>query len=389
MKEFENIVLEPTKQDFTTLGGKKIQTTGLPKGLDPDTFIEDITNSNYTLFFGNHAFPDFRPISLNYGDARFGSQDFISTNPETGEKISLDEFSESVNGMSDEQYKKASIEKALTHVFTTPVLLLRDFLRTIRYIGPVRSIPGRDFAPESYNDEHNWSDGLAAWSHIHGLINKKIVDKANDIDRINSWMNKLGLGYTIKARSVYKIDEDSPLVYGRDDEGNEFEDSNDIRRAFRKIPTTSDAVLVETKNGIEVKPNDVGSGITQVFPIIVASVHHEHSILAIEQPELHIHPRIQQQIADMFIAQRYEPTIFLIETHSEHLMLRILRRIEESYSNKLKNPDLEIKANEVSVVYVEPSESGVKMNQLSIDDSGDFNDEWPDGFFEEREEDLF
>ena len=31
-------------------------------------------------------------------------------------------------------------------------------------------------------------------------------------------MNKLGLGYTIKARSVYKIDEDSPLVYGRDDE---------------------------------------------------------------------------------------------------------------------------------------------------------------------------
>ena len=47
-------------------------------------------------------------------------------------------------------------------------------------------------------------------------------------------MNKLGLGYTIKARSIYKIDEESPLVYGRDDEGNEFEDSNDIRRAFRK-----------------------------------------------------------------------------------------------------------------------------------------------------------
>ena len=128
-KEFENIVLEPTKQDLTTFGGEKIQTIGLPKGLDPDTFIEDITNSNFTLFFGNHAFPNFRPISLNYGDARFGSQDFISTNPETGEKISLDEFSESINGMSDEQYKKASIEKALTHVFTTPVLLLRDFLR--------------------------------------------------------------------------------------------------------------------------------------------------------------------------------------------------------------------------------------------------------------------
>ena len=95
-------------------------------------------------------------------------------------------------------------------------------------------------------------------------------------------------------------------------------------------------MLIETKNGIEVKPNDVGSGITQVFPIIVASVHDEHSILAIEQPELHIHPRIQQQIADMFIAQRSDATIFLIETHSEHLMLRILRRIEESIQISLK-----------------------------------------------------
>ena len=385
MKEFENIILEPTKQAVKGLSGKEFVGTAVPGGIDVDTFIDDYTNSNYTLFFGNHAFPDFRPISLSYGDARYRSEDFIHTKTDTGENFSIDEHSE----LSEEPYVRSSIEKALTHVFTTPVLLLRDFLNTIRYIGPVRSIPGRDFAPESYNDEHNWSDGLAAWSYIHALINKKIVDKANDIDQINSWMNKLGLGYTIKARSIYKIDEESPLVYGRDDEGNEFEDSNDIRRAFRKIPTTSDAVLIETKNGIEVKPIDVGSGITQVFPMIVACVHDEHSILAIEQPELHIHPRIQQQIADMFITRRYEPTIFLIETHSEHLMLRILRRIEESYSNKLKNPDLEIKANEVSVVYVEPSESGVKMNQLSIDDSGDFNDEWPDGFFEEREEDLF
>ena len=47
-------------------------------------------------------------------------------------------------------------------------------------------------------------------------------------------------------------------------------------------------------------------GITQVFPMIVACVHDEHSILAIEQPELHIHSRIQQQIADMFIAKRSE-----------------------------------------------------------------------------------
>ena len=88
-------------------------------------------------------------------------------------------------------------------------------------------------------------------------------------------------------------------MYGRDEDSNEFEDNEDIRRAFLKIPITSEAVLIENKNQIEVKPNDVGSGITQVFPLIVASVHDEHSVLAIEQPELHVHPRIQQQIADI------------------------------------------------------------------------------------------
>ena len=95
---------------------------------------------------------------------------------------------------------------------------------------------------------------------------------------------------------------------GRDDEGESKIVTYKVH--FEKFPTTSDAVLIETKNGIEVKLNYVkyNSGICQQ----VACVHHEHSILAIEQPELHIHPRIQQQIADMFITRRCcEPTIFL------------------------------------------------------------------------------
>ena len=120
MKEFENIILEPTKQVVKGLSGKEFVGTAVPGGIDVDTFIDDYTNSNYTLFFGNHAFPDYRPISLSYGDARF-SQDFIPINPDTGEKFSLDEHSE----LSDEPYKNQVLKSS--NMYFTPVLLLGDF----------------------------------------------------------------------------------------------------------------------------------------------------------------------------------------------------------------------------------------------------------------------
>tara|TARA_Y100001970_G_scaffold293725_1_gene442652 strand:+ start:2566 stop:4470 length:1905 start_codon:yes stop_codon:yes gene_type:complete len=390
LNEFDNILIPIKLNKIKGLDGKEVEVTGLPVSVDPDTF-DSFTNSNHTLFHGNHAFPNFNPISIAYGGTSFsGMENLTSTDLKTERRkeIDPDEFSSALYGMDEEAYKRKSIEKALSHVFSTPILLLRDYLKNLRYIGPVRSLPGRDFTPESYYGEHNWSDGLGAWSHIHGLINNKIVDKANDIDRINAWMEKLGLGYSIKARSVYKIDEESPLVYGRDEDGNEFEDYSDLRTAFRKMSTTSEAVLIEHKNRIEVKPNDVGSGITQVFPLIVASVHDEHSVLAIEQPELHVHPRIQQRMADMLVSKYSDSTIYLIETHSEHLLLRILRRINETFEEEQESEEMEIQVQDVSLVYVEPGVDGVKMRSILIDQtSGDLVD-YPEGFFDERSEDL-
>ena len=90
----------------------------------------------------------------------------------------------------------------------------------------------------------------------------------------------------------------------------------------------------------------------------------------------------------MFISKYTDCTIFLVETHSEHLMLRILRRIEETTSGDIADPDLELKAEHVSVVYVEPDADGVKMNALRINENARFTDRWPHGFFDERAEDI-
>jgi predicted ATPase len=111
-------------------------------------------------------------------------------------------------------------------------------------------------------------------------------------------------------------------------------------------------------------------------------------LLAVEQPELHVHPAIQQKIADMLIPYTHHNRFILLETHSEHIMLRLLRRIEETTENELPVPEYALKPDDVSVVYVEPTEEGVEMTQLPIDETGEFTRNWPRGFFEERSEDL-
>ena len=87
--------------------------------------------------------------------------------------------------------------------------------------------------------------------------------------------------------------------------------------------------MIKAQNGVSLFPQDLGVGVSQVVPVIVAALHSTSGLVAIEEPESNIHPRFQVVLADLFITQaKANPNVlFLIETHSEHLMLRCLRRI--------------------------------------------------------------
>jgi predicted ATPase len=133
-----------------------------------------------------------------------------------------------------------------------------------------------------------------------------------------------------------------------------------------------------------------------MVPVVVAALRQRSGILAIEQPELHIHPAIQVGLGDLFIrAVRPDPDLLfatntlLIETHSEHIMLRLLRRIRETSEGNLPPGISGLNPDDLSVVYVESNEEGVQFQQLRIDQTGEFLDRWPRGFFEERAEELF
>lgn len=137
--------------------------------------------------------------------------------------------------------------------------------------------------------------------------------------------------------------------------------------------------MVADGQAIEVQPHDVGTGVSQLLPVVVLALDAQRSLVAIEQPELHLHPALQTELGDLFVesALRRSNTL-LIETHSEHLILRLLRRIRETT----------LRPDQVSVIYVENGEQGMKLSQLRIDESGEFIDRWPKGFFAERRREL-
>lgn len=149
-------------------------------------------------------------------------------------------------------------------------------------------------------------------------------------------------------------------------------------------------LMLRDQSGMKLELQDVGSGIPYVLPVLYSAT--SGGLSMVQQPELHLHPALQSAVADIFIEELNEQndSQFLIETHSEHLLLRVLRRIRDTERNKSLSNSLELTNNQVAVYYFDPQVSGeTRVSALPISPLGDFYTDWPRGFFEERNDDLF
>jgi predicted ATPase len=139
--------------------------------------------------------------------------------------------------------------------------------------------------------------------------------------------------------------------------------------------------------------DDVGSGVGQLLPVLLAACGEISSVVLVEQPELHLHPALQAEIADAFIhsalgvqdEDEHLDNRFVLETHSEHILLRLMRRIRQTTTKQLPKGLPPIKPEDVAVLYVEksPSGSGSVVRELRLNEMGELIDDWPGGFFEE------
>ncbi|MYC77458.1 AAA family ATPase [Candidatus Poribacteria bacterium] len=173
------------------------------------------------------------------------------------------------------------------------------------------------------------------------------------VEETNEWLKKLDMGYEIEVKPV------------GGNSGDLFE--------MRLIDT-------RRKERVNVALPDVGFGVSQLLPFIVQSLVAKEQIISIEQPEVHVHPKLQADLGDLLAEAIKEPrqNRFIVETHSEHLILRLQRLIRK----KLLEPE------DVSVIYVSRGPEGAKAERLHLDEDGDFIDEWPNGFFLERLREL-
>jgi predicted ATPase len=149
-------------------------------------------------------------------------------------------------------------------------------------------------------------------------------------------------------------------------------------------------LFLQDGRGHKVELQDVGSGIPFVLPILFAVACGK--LVRIQQPELHLHPALQSSIADIFVEELNQNTSaqFIIETHSEHLLLRLLRRIRDLEKGQCISNDLKLTNDQVAVYYFDPQvNQGTIVTRQMVTPLGDFYTDWPRGFFAERNNDLF
>lgn len=295
------------------------------------------------------------------------------------------------------QTKKAEAEQRfvflnsyLSRIIVGAGELARDCLQQFLYLGPLRDIPGRHYSPERSPGLARWSSGLGAWDQLYNegeALTEKINDWLADDKRLNS-------GYEVRYSEFKPISLDSALMVALQTVNELIESTDWVREQLDAVPTRRQVSLRDLRTNIDLYPEDLGTGISQVLPVLVAALGHNKNIVAIEQPELHVHPKFQVQLGELFIhaikdERIAQDTVFILETHSEYMMLRFLRRLYDTANAELEPDAYPLLPTDIGVYYVNPSENGVEIVRLNLTEEGEFIERWPNGFFPERKRELF
>src|SRR5262245_34270914 len=154
-----------------------------------------------------------------------------------------------------------------------------------------------------------------------GTIDARLISYMREVLIENAAM-AADVGDDELAQFAHDSYDDYPTHAALIQEGLRFLDQ-DIR---------SELIIRDRRSGTIVSHRDIGVGISQVLPILVEAYASRGQILAIEQPELHLHPGLQAELGDVFIksALGHQRNTLLVETHSEHLILRLMRRMRNT-----------------------------------------------------------
>jgi predicted ATPase len=241
-------------------------------------------------------------------------------------------------------------------------LQLEAALAGVYYLGPLRDHPKRIYSwsgetPESVGQRGDLSVAaiLAAISQERTLNRGPKKRYVRFDEFIAQWLKDLGV---IDSFSV------KPVSQGR----KEYE------------------ILIKTHaNSSEVKITDVGFGVSQVLPALVQAFYcPPNSTVWMEQPEIHLHPQVQAELADVFISAtkalengKKRNVQLIIESHSEHFLNRLQRRVAEG----------ELTPDDVAVYFCHGVGAATELEPLRLNMFGEIEN-WPENFFGDEMADI-
>lgn len=258
-----------------------------------------------------------------------------------------------------EDIKSIFFLRQLSRILDRADEALREYARGVRYIGPFRRSPQRFYSRAELRTDEIDRDGANLAMFLDSLAEP-------EREAFSAWLRQhFGFGIHLERHG--------PIV----------------------------SVMVDTDSPRSYSVMDMGFGMSQLLPVVAQcwlasgqlrsnqlSLFRDTSrsilpgqapnLIAVEQPELHLHPHHQAQLADMFtstaqaMSELGQPLCLCVETHSEAMIYRFGELVE---ANKLRREDISILLFEKL-----PGTDESSIRQIEFGADGVLQD-WPIGFF--------
>lgn len=212
----------------------------------------------------------------------------------------------------------------------------------MRYHGPHRGTPGEEYEPTSGVFNSSWYD----------LYRKPRIGNYDQYELLNQMLAQLEIPYEFEK---------------------EYQPEGHVK-------VTQDWIMRDTRSGARVRLDQVGYGVSQLLPVVDDCIHAKKQIICIEEPELHLHPRLQARLGNLFATSvKKNGNQVIVETHSENVLLRVRRLIRGG----------KLRAEDVAVLYVDNvDKGGATVSRLRLGHQGELLDPWPTGFFDDSLADI-
>ena len=222
---------------------------------------------------------------------------------------------------------------------------LENLFERILYLGPLRDNP---------RPQYNWTgkppEGVGRYGEemVSALFSSRI-QLANLDEHVPNWLQSLGLIHSYRLAPVPRTQKDYEFL------------------------------VTKHEGGPEVRLTDVGFGVSQVLPVLILCYYApEGTILILEQPEAHLHPKVQSELADVLVDVVKNRNIqIILESHSEHLLHRVMLRTAEE----------KLCVDDTALYFCQINEGASEIEPLQVDEYGNIGN-WPEEFFGDVTGDL-